>query len=148
MKSKETLKGVTKLKDLQNNQYECCIKLIQESATQKERQYIDENSHIYKIAGGLSFIKNHFIDIIWESIELDGLSGNVLIKVEIIKNEKCIKTNQTEINIEKVVHTDEISKWVEPDLDDPSYSDILEVDREKSSFKVIGEPIESLFADI
>ena len=68
-------------------------------------------------------------DVIWQSVELDGLTGNCMIEVSHEYQGEYVDGDDFVIRIEKVVHTDEPSKFVKWGYKKPH---IFTVDREKS----------------
>lgn len=86
--------------------------------------------HEYKSeCNSLENAKASIKDIIWQSVELDGLSGNCLVEVTHEHQGEYADGDEFTIRVEKVVHTDEPSKFVNWEGKKPH---IFTVDREKS----------------
>lgn len=68
-------------------------------------------------------------DVIWQSIELDGLTGNVMIEVSHEHQGEYVDGDTFTIRVDKVVHTDEPSKFVNWGAKKPH---IFTVDRKQS----------------
>lgn len=106
------------------------IILTQENNTDDERRIYTEDGHKYKTeCDTLDNAKLSVNDVIWQSVELDGLIGYVNVEVSISNDEQYVDHDEFEINVKNVVFTDQPSKYV---LWGNKTPHIFTVDREKS----------------
>lgn len=112
--------------------YTIDIIITEENAKEGRRIYTG-NSHQYKTTcKKQENIEESIKNIIWESIEIDGLIGYIHVGACIDKNGKYIDTKSYEIDIETIVLTNEPSKYIKWGEKEPY---IFTVDREKSIVK-------------
>lgn len=111
------------------------ITLTQENAGEQRRVYNTEGIEYCSECDTLENSKESIGDIIWEAIELDGLTGYVNVAYEIEENEEYVEGEEFEIFIDKVVTKSNVpSKYIQWGNKTPH---IFEVDRKKSSYCVI-----------
>lgn len=112
--------------------YTIDIIITEENAKEGRRIYTG-NSHQYKTTcNKYEDIEESIKNIIWESIEIDGLRGYIHVGACIDQYYKYIDTKSYEIYIETVVLTNEPSKYIQWGEKEPY---IFTVDREKSIVK-------------
>ena len=112
--------------------YTIDIIITAENETEGRRIYTG-NSHQYKTTcNKQEHIEESIKNILWESIEIDGLIGYIHVGACIDKNGKYIDTKSYEIYIETIVLTNEPSKYIQWGDKEPY---IFTVDREKSIVK-------------
>lgn len=113
------------------------ITFTQENAGEERRVYTTEGIEYSSECDTLEHSKESISDIIWEAIEIDGLTGYVNIIYQIEKDGEYVDSEEFEIFIDKVVvKSDTPSKYIIWNNKKPY---IFEVDREKSSYHVVEE---------
>lgn len=110
------------------------ITLTQENAGE-QRVYTTEGVEYYSECDTLENSKESINNIIWQAIELDGLTGYVDVVYEIEENGEYVEGEEFEIFIDRVVTKFGVpSKYIKWGNKTPH---LFEVDREKSSYHVV-----------
>lgn len=88
------------------------VVLTQENAGKERRIYTGEGCEYRTECDTLENAKLSIKDVIWQSIELDGLTGYVNVSVSIENNGEYVDGEEFEILVEKVVFTEQPSRYV------------------------------------
>ena len=115
--------------------YKNFVTLTQENAGEKRRVYTTEGIEYCSKCDTLEHSKDSLNDIIWQAIEIDGLTGYVYVIYEIEKDGEYVDGEEFEIFIENVVRNFGIpSKYI---IWGNKIPHIFEVNRDKSSFYIV-----------